>query len=685
MTRNANDLWQPAASFIQRSKSLVCTALLLCALVNISPAQHVGLSFDSLHKAILSEADTSQVTKAITLSRDIHKNRHDADLEYKLANLAVNKALELNDTLLYARALDNLGLLYRFHEAHREAISYHYRAFHFARNKSGAKPVYLMRYANNAAVAARYSEQYDLAISYYLNALKLAEQEKNLKNIAISSNGIGTALSNINERNDETLAYFQRALSIERELNDSLGMAMNLLSISRYHIANEQYVEAFAGLEELKLINRLRNDAYGIALSEEAFGDAYTAQKRSAKKAEAAYLKALAGYENAGNQTDAAKILFKLGKAYLSGHEKKNALTYFTQSMEISEEIGNKSLVKQNSYAMAELYESDGNYKNALFYYRKGKAFEDNIGIDRQRVETAALLRQFELDRKESKIHLLQDEQTLKEKLISNQKYAIWTQGIYLFLLLLAGGIATVFGILQYHIKKKKRVTEIALREKEKQLLKSEYEKNLAQAEIIISRMQINPHFIFNSLNAINLLIQQKKFTQASDYLVRFSRFIRRVLELPKYETISLAEELELIESYLKLEEARFANDFSYRVEGHKCKNLSQVKIPPLLLQPFVENAIWHGLLPAHRDKKELNIIVNEHEKQIEVMIEDNGVGLSSTPHQVLNGYGKKSMGMKITQDRIDQFNASYNCKIDVEVKNRIDEKGTMVILKIHR
>src|SRR5690606_39402293 len=102
-------------------------------------------------------------------------------------------------------------------------------------------PLNKMIFANNAGVAARYDQQYDLSISYYLKALRIAEQVKNLKNIAISSNGLGNAISQISGRSEEALTYFQRALDVETQLGDSLGMAMDLLSISDYYIEKKDF------------------------------------------------------------------------------------------------------------------------------------------------------------------------------------------------------------------------------------------------------------------------------------------------------------------------------------------------------------------------------------------------------------------------------------------------------------
>ena len=162
----------------------------------------------------------------IELSREIYRKQHNEKEEYTHAQNAVERALQLKDTLLYARTLDNFGLLYRFHQQYDEALNLHAKAFALIENKD-VKPYYKMRFANNAGVASRNHQKYATAISYYMKALKVAEKENNLKDISISSNGIGNALSYIPGREEEALKYFLRALDAEKERKSSLGLAMN--------------------------------------------------------------------------------------------------------------------------------------------------------------------------------------------------------------------------------------------------------------------------------------------------------------------------------------------------------------------------------------------------------------------------------------------------------------------------
>ena len=187
--------------------------------------------------------DSVTVLNEINISRDIQKKNSGDKKEYTHAKNAINYALALKDTLLYARALDNLGLLYRFNQQYGQALTLHVKAFELIKNLP-VYPLYKMIFANNAGVAARYFEKYDISVKYYLAALKIAEKENDLKNIAISSNGLGNALENIPEKQDEALSYFNRALKAEKSRNNSRGIAMNFLSIGDYYIQKKEYTIA---------------------------------------------------------------------------------------------------------------------------------------------------------------------------------------------------------------------------------------------------------------------------------------------------------------------------------------------------------------------------------------------------------------------------------------------------------
>lgn len=621
--------------------------------------------------------DSLRIVQYIDSSKAIHHHQHEGEKEYRYANQAVDLSLAWNDTILYVRALDNLGLLHRYHEWYEQAIPLHIKAFELGVS-SEIKPLYKMIFANNAGLAARYAQHYDLAVEYYLKGLKIAVKYNNLKNIAISSNGLGNALSNIAGKEEIALAHFMRALQVKRQLKDSLGIAMNLLSISDYHIKNTNYPKARSYLDTLYTINKNKNDLFGLAITNEFYGHAYFKENKQLQKAKNYYVQSLQQFKTLNNATKEAALMASLGELQHRLGNQNTALNLYIQSLKLADSIRNKALIAENAYHIYEIKKEQHKYSEALYYYQKASSYKDSISLFRQKVKIEALTNQYNLEKKESEIEILQKENLLGAEQIGIQRNKLLTHRIYFMILIVGIVLIILFILLQNKYRKIK-----------KELLNAQYEKSIAQAEMLAARTQLNPHFLFNSLNAIHLLIQKSQTKKAEQYLIKLSRFTRMILELPKSQTISLNEELTLINYYIALEEKRFDNDFSFQLNTVSKKEMESIRIPPLLLQPFVENAVWHGLLPSSKECKQLIIHITRDNDDVRICIEDNGVGREKYEmvSRVNGQKDKKSMGMKITQERIKQFNKSYNCEIDlliVDIRNKNGEgAGTRAILTL--
>ncbi|MEO5910321.1 MAG: histidine kinase [Pelobium sp.] len=215
--------------------------------------------------------------------------------------------------------------------------------------------------------------------------------------------------------------------------------------------------------------------------------------------------------------------------------------------------------------------------------------------------------------------------------------------------------------------------------------IKLEFEKKIAEAETQALRSQMNPHFLFNSLNSIRYLVMNNENEKAVIYLSKFSKLIRLILENSRYEVISLDQELAALQLYIGIEANRFGEQFQYQLTTDPNVDLEFIKIPPLLLQPFVENAIWHGLMPSKKPIKSINILIEkdiDKENIIKLTIEDNGIGRLASAKAKNNFSKKSSLGMVLTQERINLFNISKN-NIHLEVFDKVDEEalsGTKII-----
>lgn len=218
--------------------------------------------------------------------------------------------------------------------------------------------------------------------------------------------------------------------------------------------------------------------------------------------------------------------------------------------------------------------------------------------------------------------------------------------------------------------------------------LQSDFMRRIAEAEMAGLRSQMNPHFIFNCLNSIKLYATENDSEKASDYLTKFSRLIRMVLENSRSERVTLRNELDMLQLYADMEIMRFKQKLSFVVEVEAGIDAGFVEIPPLLLQPYVENAIWHGLM--HKSEGgTVRIRANQpQENLLQLTITDDGVGRTRAAElKSKSASHRKSFGLKMTSERIALVNQLYQTQTQVLIEDLVDadgrSAGTEVVIQI--
>jgi ligand-binding sensor domain-containing protein/anti-sigma regulatory factor (Ser/Thr protein kinase) len=237
-----------------------------------------------------------------------------------------------------------------------------------------------------------------------------------------------------------------------------------------------------------------------------------------------------------------------------------------------------------------------------------------------------------------------------------------WFRILALCALVTAGVLAYRFRIAQ--IRKEAR-------------LKTEFDRKIGDVELSALRAQMNPHFIFNCLNSIENYILKNESVKAAEYINDFARLIRLILQNSRSEYVPLKDEVEAIELYLQMESLRFDDKFSYRIDVSSGVETTEIDVPPMLIQPFIENAIWHGLIPKKAPGK-ITVEISQVNGELICTIEDDGIGRekSREVNASMLKRGKKSMGMLITKNRIDVFNELYHTNATVQIMDLKDEKG---------
>jgi LytS/YehU family sensor histidine kinase len=234
---------------------------------------------------------------------------------------------------------------------------------------------------------------------------------------------------------------------------------------------------------------------------------------------------------------------------------------------------------------------------------------------------------------------------------------------------------------------------ELKVQDLESKQKHTELQHRATELEMQALRAQMNPHFIFNCLSSINRFILKNETEAASDYLTRFSRLIRMVLINSQKPTIPLEDEMEMLGLYLDMERLRFKNSFDFKITYNNITQADSIFLPPLLLQPFCENAIWHGLMhlnniQGEKPRAELNISISMENNTLKCMIYDNGIGRKKAAEiKSKSAEKEKSLGLKITTDRLALLNKNQHIDTFYEMHDLYDEDGnaagTKVVIKI--
>ena len=230
--------------------------------------------------------------------------------------------------------------------------------------------------------------------------------------------------------------------------------------------------------------------------------------------------------------------------------------------------------------------------------------------------------------------------------------------------------LATVVGIIYliYRLRMRQIKREAAL--------KSEFDQRIARTEMAALRAQMNPHFVFNCLSSINRFILVNQPEEAPEYLTKFSRLIRLILDNSRTDTVLLSKELDALKLYIEMEQMRFSDRFAASIEVDARLQVAQLEVPPLLIQPYVENAIWHGLMHK-KEACQLTIRLYPIGIRLCIEVEDNGVGRDMAFElKSRSATSQKSHGTEVTSERLQVINRLYGTQATVETIDLRDDSG---------
>lgn len=556
-----------------------------------------------------------------------------------------------------------------------------------------------------------YWKQYDLAVNNYQLSIQIKQNTATKIQLAqaqLLKGELEDSKQNFTDLKDEKLSIYQKIIVLE-------GLGDVYFSLKKYTEAKRNYQQAFKEAKENNIISKLTDISSKLATLFSAEGNTKLANKsfvnslnfaekedvsRVLKQEEkvAEFLNSTKKYDeeillrkksllknekenetkksiNNEDLVTSQKINYKIGNAYILKESYKEAIPFLEESRKTAKK--NKDIVveKDATRKISEVFANLGQYDKALKNYEKYVALVDSLYIRKEQeiqqvkrfskkiADNQNRILSLEKDKElaDSKISLAYIDSKLSEESNKSQRIIIYS---------LIGGFLLMI-LLVYFMYRNSKQQKLA--------------NNLLALKSM--RSQMNPHFIFNALNSVNSFIAVNDERNANRYLSEFSVLMRSVLENSDEDFIPFTKEIELLELYVKLEHNRFKDKFTYQINIDKNINLEQFSIPPMLLQPYIENAIWHGLR-YRKEKGNLEILINQKNTEtLSVIILDNGIGRKKSEElKTKNQLKQKSKGMSTIKNRIAILNDMYKDRISVEVSNALENgEGTKVVLLLKK
>jgi len=560
-------------------------------------------------------------------------------------------------------ALNALGIINRNISNYNQSIALHKEANTYAENANSDE--FRIVSLNLIGVAYRRMDVIKSALDNHTKALKIAYEFKDPTptvsyNIAVSQNSIGNIYLAL-EQYDAALNQFKKSLEIEKNADNKLGLAINYHNIGYAEQGKGNLDVALENYEKSLVYNEAINSEIGRMICFNSIGGIYL-KKEEYSKAEPIIRDALKKALEAKDQFYIASSYNNLGQLEIALNQVEEAEINLKKGLEVSKTYSLKSAEASSNKLLSEINQIKGNYKAALNYYQNAVEIESTILTEKNLQYVNDIVILYENENKNNQIKALASENEEVRKRLERNRNIFWYSVLALLIL----------GTAMFIVNRDRALQR---------------DKKILTLEQDMLRSQMNPHFIFNSLNSIKLYIINNEKENAVYYLNKFSKLIRKILIASKEKETSLQEELDTMQLYMNIENIRFDNQIEFKINVDEAINTEVTKVPSLILQPFLENALWHGLSSKESDKKiNLNVFKNSKD-HITVEIVDNGIGrIASKKIRESKKLKRKSVGIDITKERLANFSKafenSYTLNID-DLYEHDSPSGTRVTLNI--
>lgn len=593
-------------------------------------------------------------------------------LDFDNAEKALNRALEYAKKMRSYTALTDVHCKFAYFKMlnnQKDSSLYHTeRAIQYAR-RSGFKKD-LCNSFNQQSITFEYFGQMELAVSKNLVAYQLANSINDLFRMARYAREIGQKQLGIGNLKDAEY-YFTRSFEYSTTIHD--GRQMGLALASKAEVLRKKGKGSDAIRLNERAIGFLARvqDINGLAEAHNNLGLVYK-DMSAYPLAVIQFNKSLVYFEKSFNREKIAEVYFNVATIFKKQHRLNKALNYLFKSLEIQQNFGSRNKVYATYKEMAEIYKNLGNKDLALKYMEMYIEFTDENSIIQASKKIAELSESYRSEQRDRLISVQADSlnKQLQEKELTDAKLEnislrndMQTYIIIGFLIIIVLAIVIASS----------RFKQSGIQQKRKE----------AEMSQTLLRTQMNPHFIFNAMSVIQSYIYENDVKNSSKFLVNFSRLMRLILENSPKEFIRIETEMEILQKYLETQKLRFEERFEFEIECSDELIFDKAMIPPMITQPFIENAIEHGQLHTVKNGF-IRIVFAKEKKMLVVIIEDNGVGRKGSASNK-KSTDHKSMAMDITGQRIDNLNDKYKSdgKMIVSDLNPLDETGTKVVISL--
>ncbi len=622
---------------------------------NHEPKESTSLNINSI---TISKTDSSVVSNLINQSNNYYNQNLNTSIVKDDYITQAEEIAQKNGLLpQLAEIYNTLGVRHRNRSEFNKALELHDKAVKIARNQDNKAA--LARYVNMLAVVYRRIDENKHALDLHMEALNLAEEVNDTFQTSVAYNGLGNVYTNL-KRYHASIEYFKKSLEIAKKQNNKLGLAINYNNIGECLESLNDLDSALVCFNKSLDYNNEINSSVGKAISYNSLGDLYKIKKQYHIALE--YLEqALAFNKESRDRINISTSYSIIGETYLLIKDYQKSVKNLKEGFQIAKEIGSKYQIETCSRLLSKAYEELNENKKALAYLKTAEIYKDSIINEENLRHIVAVESIQNLEQTKNQIRLLNNKNELQNKLIAVQKKTLFSSLILVFVII-------SIAILSFRQIK----------------LRSKYNNILMQQRLL--RTQMNPHFIFNALSAIQVYILENDMEKSSKFLTGFASLMRQVLRSSEYEYVPLLDENKMLGYYLELQQLRFVYPFSYNIEIAEDINEEDILIPPMLTQPFVENAIEHGI-KGLGEKGTINIRFFKKNGSLHIEIEDNGIGWKASQKASSIGSKHESMAIKITNERLDVIKKMTHKKAVLKIIDIQDinpgKNGVLVKLKL--